>query len=364
VTSPDALAAVSEGNALRKTGRADDALSAYRRAVELEPGFASAHYNLAISLRDHGDLRGAALAFRTAARLDPRDMDAVQNVIETVGLAVDRKSPRLFERAARALADAHATAARSAPLSIVVCSIRPERLEAMQRNYREALGGREHEFIVIRDARSLCEGYQRGLEAARHSTVVFSHDDVELASADAFAAFDRALASHDIVGVAGSRLLNGPGVTWAGQPHLRGAVAYPPQGASGGWKATLYSLETGIIGGMQALDGLVFAARRGAALQVGFDAQTFDGFHFYDVDFAYRAHLAGLRVAVTTEVTAVHASEGQFDARWRHYAERFRQKYPALAAPMGQAFYFGREFASRDAVVRFYEEINAMGATP
>lgn len=358
MTSPDAMTALSEGNALRKTGRVADALSAYRRAVELEPAFASAHYNLAIALREHGDLRAAALAFRTAARLDPHDMDAVQNVVETLGLAVDRGAARLFAP------PTPAAASRGEPFSIVVCSIDPARLEAMQRNYRQALGAREHEFVVIRDAQSLCEGYQRGLAAARHGTVVFSHDDVELASERPFDAFERALAGHDIVGVAGSRLLNGPGVTWAGQPHLRGGVAYPPQAPPGRWKATVYSLETGILGGMQALDGLIFAARREAAAQVGFDAATFDGFHFYDVDFAYRAHLAGLRVAVTTEIVAVHASEGRFDDPWRRYAQRFQAKYPALAAPMGQAFYFGREFASREEVLRFYEEMNGLGAAP
>lgn len=358
MTSHDALAAVSEGNALRKTGRVADAVSAYRRAVELAPALATGHYNLAIALRQQGDLRAAALAFRTAARLDPNDMDAVQNVVETIGLAVDRGAPRLFAPP-EPLAPV-----RAAPVSVVVCSIAPPRLEAMQRNYRAALGAREHEFVVIRDASSLCEGYQRGLAAARHETVVFSHDDVELASPRPFEALDRALAKHDLVGVAGSRLLNGPGVTWAGQPHLRGGVAYPPQGPSGRWKATVYSLDTGIVGGIQALDGLVFAARREAARRVGFDAATFDGFHFYDVDFAYRAHLAGLAVAVTTEIVAVHASEGSFDDAWRGYAGRFRAKYPALDAPMGKAFYFGRELATREGVLRFYDEINGLGAAP
>jgi len=358
VSAREAATALSEGNALRSKGRVADALTAYRRAVELAPGFAAGHYNLAIALREHGDLRAAALSFRTAARLDPDDMDAVQNVVETLGLAVDRSLPRLFEPPAAA------PTAAAAPVSIVVCSIDPVRLAAMQASYGRALAGREHEFVVIPDAKSLCEGYERGLAASRHDAVVFSHDDVELASSEPFAAFDRALALHDVVGVAGSRLLNGPGVTWAGQPHLRGAVAYPPQAGSGRWKATVYSLETGILGGMQALDGLVFAARREAALKIGSDAATFDGFHFYDVDFAYRAHLAGLSVAVTTEIVAVHASEGQFDGEWRRYAARFQAKFPALAAPMGKAFYFGRELASREAVLRFYDELAGMGAAP
>jgi glycosyl transferase family 2/tetratricopeptide repeat protein len=358
VSAREAATALSEGNALRMKGRVADAVAAYRRAVDLAPGFAAGHYNLAIALREHGDLRAAALAFRAAARLDPDDMDAVQNVVETLGLAADRDLPRLFAPPAAP------PAVGTAPVSIVVCSIDPVRLEAMQASYRRALGPREHEFVVIRDARSLCEGYERGLATSRHDAVVFSHDDVELASDRPFEAFDRALAVHDVVGVAGSRLLNGPGMTWAGQPHLRGAVAYPPQAVPGRWKATIYSLETGILGGMQALDGLVFAARREAARKIGFDAATFDGFHFYDVDFAYRAHLAGLSVAVTTELVAVHASEGQFDEQWRRYAARFQAKFPALASPMGKAFYFGREFDSREAVLRFYDELSGLGAAP
>src|SRR2546428_444088 len=148
-------------------------------------------------------------------------------------------------------------------------------------------------------------GYYNLRIAARHDTVVFSHDDVELLSPRPFDAIAAALQTNDIVGIAGSRLVNGPAVLWAGHPHLHGHVAYP-FAASAGYSATTFSLEGGIIGGMQALDGALVAARREAALAVGFDADAFDGFHFYDLDFSYRAHLAGLKVAVTTEVTALH----------------------------------------------------------
>jgi hypothetical protein len=356
--SPDAVAAFAEGNSLRKTGRTADALSAYRRAVRLAPAFAPAQYNLGIALRERGEMREAVLAFRAASRLDVKDMDAVQNVVDTLGLAIDRGVAPLFPLPARDFTD------RGAPISILVCSIDPARLETMQRSYRAALGDREHEFVVIRNAKSLCEGYGRALAAARHDLVVFSHDDVTLASAHPFHAIEHALADHDVVGVVGSKLLNGPGVLWAGQPHLRGFVAYPAAAPAAPLKATLYSLETGVMGEMEALDGLLFAARREVLLRLGFDATTFDGFHFYDVDLTYRAKLAGLRVAVTTQVVALHASEGRFDDRWREYAQRFQAKFPALTAPAGQAFSFGREFASLERVLRFYEEINGLGATP
>ena len=344
---------IAEGNRLREAGHVEEALAAYRRAVGLAPDEVDPHYNLAIALRQSGDLRAAALEFRAASRLDPADLDAVQNVVETLGLAVERGT-RLFE------AGPPAACTDQIPVSIVVCSIDPARLAAMQASFRAGLEGREHEFIVIRDARGLSEGYQRGLAAARHEVVVFAHDDVELASPRPFDALQRALERHDVVGLAGSRVASGPAMAWAGQPHLFGSVAYP---SGTRWKATVYSLATGVLGGMQTLDGLLFAAKRKAALEVGFDAATFDGFHFYDLDFVYRAHLAGHAVAVTTDVLAIHASEGRFDESWKRAADRFMRKFPELQRPQGRSCYFGREFGVREELVRFHEEYNAMGAT-
>jgi hypothetical protein len=358
VIEAEAARALAEGNRLRATGRVGEAIAAYRRAVQRAPHAGDAHYNLGIALRQAGELRDAALAFRQAARLNPDDADAVQNVVETIGLAVER-GVRLFARSLPAAANgAESGATGEPPVSIVVCSIDDSRLASMQASFRAALGARDHEFILIRDARSLSEGYERGLRRARHDIVVFSHDDVALESPGAFAALDRALAHHDVVGLAGSRLARGPAFSWAGHPHLVGMVAYP---AGDRWKATVYSLETGIARGAQVLDGFFFAARREPALAVGFDAQTFDGFHFYDLDFTYRACRAGLRIAVTTEVAALHASEGSFDESWRFYAERFLAKFPELAGPQGKSFYFGRDFARREDLLRFHEEFNALG---
>jgi tetratricopeptide (TPR) repeat protein len=350
-------AVLFEGNAQRAAGRLQAAIASYRRAVELAPQCGAGHYNLGIALRETGDWRGAAVAFRDAAQADPRDFDAVQNVVATLARAVNLDAPPLFAASSAAVAEGRE------PVSVVVCSIDEARLEAMRRSFRAALGARPHELIVIRDARSLCEGYERGLRAAQHSIVVFSHDDVELLSPRPFDALARALRDHDIVGVVGSTAVNGPAVGWAGHPHLHGAVAYPAAG-NGACDATVFSLQGGVIGGMQALDGLLLAARREAALAIGFDARTFDGFHFYDLDFTYRAHLARLKVAVTTEVSALHASDGSFDGEWRRYAERFREKFALREAPQGPHHSYGARMESRARAARFYDELRALCALP
>ena len=79
----EAQSALQEGNAFNASGQVDAAIAAYRRAIGHHPVFGAAHYNLGIALRRARDWRGAALAFRQAARLDPRDYDAVQKAADT-----------------------------------------------------------------------------------------------------------------------------------------------------------------------------------------------------------------------------------------------------------------------------------------
>jgi GT2 family glycosyltransferase len=111
---------------------------------------------------------------------------------------------------------------------------------------------------------------------------------------------------------------------------------------------------------MQALDGFFFAARRDAALAVGFDEEAFDGFHFYDLDFTYRAHAAGLKLAVTTEVCALHRSLGNFGEEWRRYSQRFAQKFPGLGAARGANHHYAAHLSSRDNAVRFLRQMRGL----
>ncbi len=352
-----AQAALSEGNTLRAAGRVEEAVQAYRKAVAVAPQFGVGHYNLGIALRQLRDWRGAILSFREAARRDASDYDAMQNLVTTLALAVQAQPDALFARVTPAVR----TARRG--ISVVACSPDPQRSGAMEAHYRTAFGDEPHEIIVIPDARSLCEGYARGLRAAAFDTVVFSHDDVELLSAAPFTALQAALEENDVVGLVGATQVSGPAVAWAGHPHLHGWIAQPSADGAA-WDANVFSAASGTVRGAQSLDGLLIAARRDAARRIGFDAATFDGFHFYDLDFSYRAHLAGLRVAITTEISAIHASEGRFDAEWRRYADRFRSKFPALDRPAGPHHVYAARLRSKPEIVRFFDELRGLAQVP
>src|SRR5204862_281994 len=60
------------GALCRLPGRMDEAITHWRRALELDPNNPDAHINLAAALRDRGDIDAALLHARRAVELSPR----------------------------------------------------------------------------------------------------------------------------------------------------------------------------------------------------------------------------------------------------------------------------------------------------
>ncbi len=65
-----ALAFFDLGNVLDELKRLPEAIAAYRRAIQLQPRYADAHYNLALALERHGQRRAALPHWTTYLRLD------------------------------------------------------------------------------------------------------------------------------------------------------------------------------------------------------------------------------------------------------------------------------------------------------
>jgi hypothetical protein len=322
------------------------------RALEMRPRFPPAAIVAAFCAQAQGDPAGF---LRHVASLGLPDAE-----------------PPVVDLAFRALAEAAGDGKRlflppdpaaspALSLTVVVCSIDEAKLARCRRALEESLPP-GFEFIVIRDARGLAEAYNRGLAAARGEAIVFLHDDVEILSPDAGAILSRSLSRADVIGVAGTRRLAGPTLGWAGQQSLSGWLVHGSS-ASSVWDFSALGLHGGLIGGMQALDGCLLAARTRAARAIGFDSATFDAFHFYDLDFCLRAHRAGLRVAVATDMLVAHASRGSLGAAWDAQAARFKAKFAPLGreAPQPNHFYATR-CASRDAALRLHGELNGFCA--
>ena len=360
-----------------KQDRFIDAIAHFERLRRRHPDNATAQFWMANALRHDGRLDEAAEIYRTVMQRAPTDdaranLESTENLrrIESIGrhaLIEDRRSPS--EKALQAVVDRAADLARigiGAPtkdqvpataettrVSFISCTITPEKLERLRTSLTAAMGAAAWELVAVTDARSLCEGYARGFARSRGEFVVFCHDDIEILC-DRF--HDRLMDSFDgadLIGVAGTTRLNGPMLAWAGLPHQHGAVTHRRDGA---FCPGLCSSAGPRIDGAQALDGLFFAARREVVERIGFDADTFDGFDFYDVDFSYRAFKAGLHVRIQTDLTLLHASRGNFGPNYTVYSERFRKKFPEFAdpPPFRRAYIHEAHVSSLDDTRRFH----------
>jgi len=238
---------------------------------------------------------------------------------------------RLGLRARASIANARPLSALP-HLSVVICSIDDERFGRISANLAQRLSGISHEVIRIDDASSLAEGYNRGLDRSRADLLIFCHDDIELLQTDVAARLLAQLKHHDVVGVAGTTRLMDSHWGSAGAPATHGQVLQPLEGNEG-YVLNVFCQDDDARDAshhnIQALDGLFIAARRDAALALRFDAATFDGFHLYDLDFSFRAHLAGYRVGVCHDILIYHQSNGHKDAVWQGYGVRFEDKYAA-----------------------------------
>ena len=226
--------------------------------------------------------------------------------------------------------------------SVIICSIDPWKFATCARHYESLLAGVPHEIIGIHDAKSLTEGYNRGLAQSRGDIIVFSHDDVLILDEHFAGKIIDRLTNYDILGLAGTRKLIGTAWFLAGHPFIHGVVAHA---VGKRMTLTLYGVDDWpVAGGIQAIDGLLMIARRQTAVAVGFDAETFDGFHLYDLDFSFAAHLAGHKIGVCCDMPVIHASGGDFTGNWRRYAERFQEKYAGRLAPEPEPGSAGRQY--------------------
>jgi serine/threonine-protein kinase len=60
------------GNALKEKGELGEAIRSLRRAIDLQPKLAPAHHNLGLALEAHGDVAGAIRCYTKAIDLDPK----------------------------------------------------------------------------------------------------------------------------------------------------------------------------------------------------------------------------------------------------------------------------------------------------
>ena len=214
--------------------------------------------------------------------------------------------------------------------SIIICSIDPGIFSAVAKNIANRMGAVPFEIIGIHDAMSLSEGHNRGIVRSSGDILIFCHDGIEIVTPDFHSRIRQHLETHDLIGCAGTNCLIDSNRTYAGDPFVHGVVAYPAENA---WPANRFNLMVwgglgcAIIEGIQARDGFFLAAKRRAIDEIRFDEHSFDGFHVYDTDFTFSAHLAGFRIAVCKDILIAHQSGGNFGDEYAAFGAKFMKKH-------------------------------------
>lgn len=211
-------------------------------------------------------------------------------------------------------------------ISIIICSVDEGKFAAISSNLAERLEGESYEIIGIHDAKSLCEGYNRGARQSFGSILIFCHDDIEIVSPDFKEKIRSHLRQYDVVGVAGTSRLANFEWSMSGQPHIHGVVVHVAH-STNSYVVVVLGAVNELAGNIEALDGLFIAVKRHVWEVIRFDEKNFDGFHGYDLDFTYSAYQAGFRIAVCSDIGIIHQSVGRHDEEWKKYRSRFMAKF-------------------------------------
>lgn len=316
----------TRGRALTQRGDLIEAVASLKAAArEFPPVPVELKLDLAQALADCGNLAEARVLAVESVR-DPAAVEKAHAVLTRLLRREMHAGLRIDVPSAPAVSAVVGAGLRSKKVSVIICSINPAKFARVSSNYSQLLADLPHEIIHIGDARSLCEGYNRGAERATGDILVFSHDDIEILSPDFAARLTEHLDRYDVIGVAGTTKV--VDATWgmAGWPHIHGQVVHADR-VLGTFAVSLYQITSTVVENVQGLDGLFFAARRETWEAVRFDEKTFDGFHLYDLDFTFSAFLAGFRLAVCNDIVVAHDSRGKFDTRYEGYAHRFVAKH-------------------------------------
>jgi GT2 family glycosyltransferase len=183
-----------------------------------------------------------------------------------------------------------------------------------------------HKLTVVDGNRyDLFAGYNAGAAQTSGDILVFIHDDVQIiGNVLSFARPIRHLTdpATGFIGGFGSKLLNERGTWWEkNQPKQQIAenclgMVFCPSANEFSMDAAVWPGLTARFGRVLVVDGVLLMCHRRTFDRLGgFDAATYKGFHFYDVDITFRAHQLGLK-NYAAPLPMLHASLGKYGDDW------------------------------------------------
>ena len=206
-------------------------------------------------------------------------------------------------------------------LSIIICSVSPERLRKLSANIQETIGVK-YEIIAINNQEKkwpIARAYNEGARQASYPYLFFVHEDVIFHSYNWGKIIENKLAEPDcgLIGFAGSKAMMNSYGGWGQYDWRWISYFYFFKG-----ERAAVQLEANNVklcdnyDPVAVLDGFAFFVRHEVWKEFPFDEELLTGFHCYDIDFSlsvgskYRNYVCGFQIWVE------HLSAGSFNSEW------------------------------------------------
>lgn len=226
-------------------------------------------------------------------------------------------------------------------LSIIICSISPERLHNLKQNIQSTIGT-EYEVISVDNREKkwpIAKVYNSGAQKAKYPYLFFVHEDVMFHSTNWGGFVEQKLIEPDCgaIGFAGGKIMLGCYSGW--NQYYAWVCCHLYQNDNGLSRFDVFNtyLEHPFEE-VVTLDGLGIFVRKEIWEKYPFDEELLTGFHCYDIDFSLQ--IAATKyyknyVCCSNHVLIQHFSQGSYNTQWfadtvRLYKSKWAKMLPIM----------------------------------
>ena len=193
------------------------------------------------------------------------------------------------------------------------------------------LADHDRKLFIDNSNSTIFEKYNNGLNSLTikdEDVVVFVHDDITIRDET----FEKKLELYfkykddvGLAGVIGTNLFVEQGGWWLSdrQQHSRGRII---QGSPDVGEYTMAEPMGMDDSDIVSIDGCIMFMRGTIANEYRFDTNTYNGYHFYDVDTSFSILEMGWNIGII-DVLVKHESEGPLSESWHKSKEKFLNKW-------------------------------------
>jgi hypothetical protein len=217
-------------------------------------------------------------------------------------------------------------------LTIIICSVNQDYLNRLKKNIDQTIGI-PYEILVRenrKDPHSICRVYNTLAQQSSFSNLLFIHEDISFLTNNWGELLVKLLnedRTNGVVGLAGSAYKSVNYSGWYTGINEMDAfnIMHDNKGVLKTIRDEFYGDQ--MVVPVKVLDGVFLACRKEVWQDIQFNENLLTGFHFYDIDFSFRASVK-YRNLVIRKLDLVHfTTGGDFGEPWINTAFLFHRQF-------------------------------------